>query len=36
VRGYLKIGNRWRDHERWALLKEEWRPRSVARFQARA
>jgi [ribosomal protein S5]-alanine N-acetyltransferase len=22
---YLKIGGRWRDHERWALLKEEWR-----------
>ena len=21
----LKIGNRWRDHERWALLKEDWR-----------
>jgi ribosomal-protein-alanine N-acetyltransferase len=24
VRGFLKIGNRWRDHERWALLKEDW------------
>ena len=23
---YLKIGGRWRDHERWALLTEEWRP----------
>lgn len=22
---YLKIGGRWRDHERWALLVEEWR-----------
>jgi len=22
---YLKIGGRWRDHERWALLCEEWR-----------
>jgi ribosomal-protein-alanine N-acetyltransferase len=22
ARGYLKIGNRWRDHERWALVKE--------------
>ena len=21
---YLKIGGRWRDHERWALLAEEW------------
>ena len=36
ARGFLKIGNRWRDHERWALLKEEWRPRSVASLQARA
>ena len=24
-RRYLKIGGRWRDHERWALLREEWR-----------
>lgn len=23
---YLKIGGRWRDHERWAILREEWRP----------
>jgi ribosomal-protein-alanine N-acetyltransferase len=22
---YLKIGGRWRDHERWALLSDEWR-----------
>ncbi len=22
---YLKISGRWRDHERWALLAEEWR-----------
>ena len=22
---YLKIGGRWRDHERWAILSEEWR-----------
>jgi ribosomal-protein-alanine N-acetyltransferase len=21
---YLKLGSRWRDHERWALLREEW------------
>jgi [ribosomal protein S5]-alanine N-acetyltransferase len=27
ARGYLKIGNRWRDHERWALLKDDWRRR---------
>ncbi len=24
---YLKIGGRWRDHERWAILAEEWRAR---------
>jgi ribosomal-protein-alanine N-acetyltransferase len=24
---YLKIGGRWRDHERWAILREEWRAR---------
>ena len=27
--GYLKIGGRWRDHERWALLAEEWRTRKL-------
>jgi len=28
ARGFLKIGTRWRDHERWALLKEDWRGRA--------
>jgi ribosomal-protein-alanine N-acetyltransferase len=27
---YLKIGGRWRDHERWAILAEEWRTRAGA------
>jgi len=22
---YLKVSGRWRDHERWALLRENWR-----------
>jgi ribosomal-protein-alanine N-acetyltransferase len=25
---YLKIGGRWRDHERWAILADDWRRRS--------
>jgi ribosomal-protein-alanine N-acetyltransferase len=25
-RRYLKICGRWRDHERWAILAEDWKP----------
>lgn len=32
---YLKIGGRWRDHERWALTADEWRARPRARFRSR-
>jgi ribosomal-protein-alanine N-acetyltransferase len=33
-RRYLKIGGRWRDHERWALIAEEWRPKRGGRHGA--
>ena len=36
ARRFLKIGNRWCDHERWALLKEDWRQRTLARERSRA
>jgi ribosomal-protein-alanine N-acetyltransferase len=28
---YLKIGGRWRDHERWAILSEEWKNHALRR-----
>ncbi len=31
---FLKLGGRWRDHLRWALLAEEWRPTERARRRA--
>lgn len=39
ARRYLKIGGRWLDHERWAILREEWgggRRRAAAREGVRA
>jgi ribosomal-protein-alanine N-acetyltransferase len=30
-RHYLKIGGRWRDHERWAILVDDWRRRKKSK-----
>jgi ribosomal-protein-alanine N-acetyltransferase len=32
---YLKIGGRWRDHERWAILADDWRARSDPGMRSR-
>lgn len=31
---YLKICSKWRDHERWAIVKEQWRRPSTVRVLA--
>jgi len=28
-RRYLKIGGRWRDHERWAIIAEDWKSKRL-------
>ena len=33
---YLKIGGRWRGHERWAIVREEWGPPRSRSRRARA
>jgi ribosomal-protein-alanine N-acetyltransferase len=33
---YLKIGGRWRDHERWAITRDRWRVCGARPSQARA
>lgn len=32
---YLKIGRQWRDHERWAILREDWPTQKLAQANVR-
>ena len=34
--GYLKVGGRWQDHERWALTRERWKAVQGARHRQAA